>query len=82
MMTRTVVLASVGPGPGASLARRFTAEGRRVGLLARSRKSIELLVEDLPAAGEGLAVSTDLTDAEAVREDFAAGWRPGRSTCS
>ena len=71
-MTRTVIIAGVGPGLGASLARRFAAEGCRVGLFARSREYIESLAENLPDAGEGLAVPTDLTDVEAVREGFAA----------
>lgn len=55
-MTRTVVIVCVGPGLGAPLVRRFAAEGRRVGLFARSRGYIESLAEDLPAAGEGLVV--------------------------
>jgi len=71
-VTHTAVIAGVGPGLGASLARRFAAEGCRVGLFARSREYIESLADDLPDAGEGLAVPTDLTDVEQIREGFAA----------
>jgi NAD(P)-dependent dehydrogenase (short-subunit alcohol dehydrogenase family) len=71
-MTRTAVVAGVGPGLGESLARKFAAEGCRVALFARSTEYIEKLAADLPAPGEGLAVTTDLTDVEAIREGFAA----------
>ena len=71
-MTRTAVVAGVGPGLGASLARRFAAEGCQVALFARSAEYIEELAADLPGPGEGLAVPTDLTDVEAVRSGFDA----------
>ncbi|MFB6081632.1 MAG: SDR family NAD(P)-dependent oxidoreductase [Halanaeroarchaeum sp.] len=69
-MTRTVVIAGVGPGLGESLARRFAAEGCRVALFARSAEYIEGLADELPDPGEGVAVQTDLTDVEAVRDGF------------
>jgi NAD(P)-dependent dehydrogenase (short-subunit alcohol dehydrogenase family) len=71
-MTRTAVIAGVGPGLGESLARTFAAEGCRVALFARSAEYIEALADDLPEPGEGLAVPTDLTDVEAVRSGFDA----------
>lgn len=71
-MTRTAVIAGVGPGLGESLARRFAAEGCRVALFARSAEYIETLADDLPEPGEGLAVPTDLTDVDAIREGFDA----------
>jgi short-subunit dehydrogenase len=37
-MSRTAVIAGVGPGLGASLARRFVEEDCQVGLFARSTK--------------------------------------------
>ncbi len=67
-MSRTAVIAGVGPGLGASLAQRISAEGCRVALFARSDEYIESLAEDLP--GEALAVPTDLTDIAAVRSGF------------
>lgn len=69
-MTHTAVIAGVGPGLGESLARRFAAEGCRVALFARSTEYIDELDDDLPEPGEGLAVPTDLTDADAIREGF------------
>ncbi|MFC5135247.1 MULTISPECIES: SDR family NAD(P)-dependent oxidoreductase [Haloferacaceae] len=71
-MTRTVVVAGVGPGLGASIARRFAAEGCRVALFARSAGYIEELAADLPEPGEGLAVPVDLTDVDAIRDGFDA----------
>jgi NAD(P)-dependent dehydrogenase (short-subunit alcohol dehydrogenase family) len=71
-MTRTAVIAGVGPGLGESLARTFAAEGCRVALFARSAEYIEALADDLPEPGKGLAVPTDLTDVKAVRSGFDA----------
>ena len=41
-------------------------------LFARSTEYIEGLAADLPDPGEGLAVTVDLTDVEAIREGFDA----------
>ncbi|CDK37812.1 SDR family NAD(P)-dependent oxidoreductase [Halorubrum sp. AJ67] len=71
-MSRTAVIAGVGPGLGESLARRFAAEGCQVALFARSTDYIEELATDLPDSGEGLAVTTDLTDVEQIEEGFDA----------
>lgn len=70
-MTQTAVIAGVGDGLGASLARKFAAEGCQVALFARSTEYIDELAEDLPDPGEGLAVQTDLTDVEQIRDGFA-----------
>jgi len=69
-MTHTAVVAGVGPGLGASLARRFVDEGCQVGLFARSPDYVEELSADLGADAVGVAV--DVTDADAVREGFEA----------
>ncbi|MDS0277475.1 SDR family NAD(P)-dependent oxidoreductase [Halomicroarcula sp. S1AR25-4] len=67
-MSRTAVVAGVGPGLGASLARRFVAEDCRVGLFARSEDYVTDLADDI---GErAIAVPTDVTDPEAVAEGF------------
>jgi len=71
-MTRTAVIAGVGPGLGESLARTFASEGCRVALFARSTDYIEELAADLPEPGEGLAVPTDLADVDQIREGFDA----------
>ncbi|WP_049901600.1 SDR family NAD(P)-dependent oxidoreductase [Halococcus agarilyticus] len=70
-MTRTVVVAGVGPGLGASIVRKFAAEGCDVGLFARSAKFVEDLADELDEApGDALAVPTDVTDPEAVAAGF------------
>jgi NAD(P)-dependent dehydrogenase (short-subunit alcohol dehydrogenase family) len=69
-MTRTAVVAGVGPGLGAAVARRFAREGCRVALLARTESFLTDLAAELDGEGEGLAVPTDLTDATAVESAF------------
>ena len=71
-MPPTAVIAGVGPGLGASLARTFAREGCSVALFARSTDYIADLAADLPEPGEGLAVTCDLADPEQVREGFDA----------
>ena len=63
------VVAGVGPGNGAALARRFAAAGYAVALLARSRDSFaELLVQIESARG----YPCDVGDAGSVEAAFAA----------
>lgn len=77
-MPRTAVVAGVGPGLGASIARTFANEGCRVALLARSEEYLEELAAELRRGpGDGLAVPTDLADPaqisrafETVREEY------------
>ncbi|MBZ6495911.1 SDR family NAD(P)-dependent oxidoreductase [Natrinema longum] len=69
-MTGTAVIAGVGPGLGASIARKFVAEGCRVGLFARSADFLEELAADL--GDDALAVPTDITDPDAVEAGFRA----------
>ncbi len=72
-MTRTAVVAGVGPGLGESLARKFAAEGCAVGLLARSADYLDDLAADLRDAGHDVvAVPTDLTAPEQVAAGFDA----------
>jgi NAD(P)-dependent dehydrogenase (short-subunit alcohol dehydrogenase family) len=68
-MTRTAVIAGVGPGLGESIARRFVAEDCRVALLARTAAYVEGLADDLGAAA--LAVPTDLTEPAEISAAFA-----------
>ena len=70
-MARTAVIAGVGPGLGASLARKFASEGCRVGLLARSEEYITTLAEELRSTdGDALAVPTDLADPGQIATAF------------
>ena len=66
-MTRTAVVAGVGPGLGASLARRFDSEGCDVALFARSSGFVDELADELDS---GLAVTVDVADREAVEAAF------------
>ncbi|MWG36662.1 SDR family NAD(P)-dependent oxidoreductase [Halomarina oriensis] len=67
-MSRTAVVAGVGPGLGAALARRFVTEGCQVGLFARSEGFLTDLADEL--GSDALAVPADITDPEQVREGF------------
>ena len=70
-MARTVVIAGVGPGLGASLARKFATEGCQVGLFARSGTYLDGLATDLSeTAGDALAVPTDLADPDEIAAGF------------
>ena len=72
-MAQTVVVAGVGPGLGASLVRKFAAEGCSVGMFARSANYLDELEADLgDEAGEVLSVPTDVTDPDAVGAGFEA----------
>jgi len=73
-MTQTAIIAGVGPGLGASIARKFVDEGCQVGLFARSADYLEELADDLD--DDALGVPTDVTDPDAVE----AGFREVRDT--
>lgn len=71
-MARTAVIAGVGPGLGESVARKFTAEGLDVGLLARSEDYVTELAADLRDRGhEAVAAPGDITQEADVAEAFA-----------
>ena len=59
----------VGPGNGASLARRFAAEGYAVALLARRPDTTTTLAASLPAAR---AYACDVADPASVSAAFAS----------
>jgi NAD(P)-dependent dehydrogenase (short-subunit alcohol dehydrogenase family) len=66
------VIAGVGPGLGASLARKFANEGCRVALLARSADFLEALSKELRRRGtEVLSIPTDIGVADQVTGAFA-----------
>ena len=69
-MTRTAIVAGVGPGLGAALARKFVEEGCRVGLFARSAEYIDDLAAEL--GEDAVAVPTDITDPQQVEAGFEA----------
>lgn len=72
-MTKTAVIAGVGAGLGASLAKKFASEGCRVALLARSPVYIDTLAAELREAGTmSLALPTDITDPLQIADSFSA----------
>lgn len=62
---RVCLVAGVGPGTGAALARRFTAGGYRVALVARSADRLAELERELPGSR---AFPTDLADPDQVAQ--------------
>lgn len=59
----------VGPGNGAALARRFTADGYAIALMARSAKNTSALAEEL---ADARSFACDVGDAASVASAFAA----------
>ncbi|MEZ0254571.1 MAG: SDR family NAD(P)-dependent oxidoreductase [Chthoniobacter sp.] len=70
---RVAVIAGVGSGLGASLARRFAQEGCRVALLARSPDYLDRLATEITGAhgaGAAIAIPCDLADPEQIGAAF------------
>ncbi|EXJ94300.1 7-alpha-hydroxysteroid dehydrogenase [Capronia coronata CBS 617.96] len=64
------VVAGVGPGTGASVARRF-AQKYSVALLARKSANIDPVVEEITAAGgKAIGISADCSDGKSVKKAF------------
>ena len=69
---QVAVIAGVGPGLGASLARKFAKEGCRIALLARSSEFLERLSGELRRDGtDTLAIPVDVSKAEQVNAAFS-----------
>ncbi len=62
-VARTCVVIGIGPGNGASIARRFAAEGDKVALVARSRDVIDALAAELPGS---VAIPADAGDPASI----------------
>ena len=61
------IVAGVGPGLGASLARAFSGEGYSVGLFSRKAESSQLVAAQIAAnGGKALVIPVDVTDRKAV----------------
>lgn len=71
-MSRTAVVAGVGPRIGESVAWKFAAEGCSVGLFARSEDYLDELANELTEETDGtaIAVPTDITDPAQVEAGF------------
>ena len=65
------VIAGVGPGLGASLARKFAKEGSRVAVLARSSDFVESLREEIRRHGTQIvAIRADIAESDDVAAAF------------
>jgi NAD(P)-dependent dehydrogenase (short-subunit alcohol dehydrogenase family) len=63
----TAIIAGVGPGTGAALARAFTREGFAVGLLSRRAESSDPVAKEINGAGgKAVVVPTDVTRRQSV----------------
>jgi NAD(P)-dependent dehydrogenase (short-subunit alcohol dehydrogenase family) len=60
------IVIGAGPGIGASVVRRFSREGLAVGVIARSRATVDSVVASLDGA-DALGVTADVTDEEGLR---------------
>lgn len=69
MAKKVCAVVGVGPGNGASLARRFSAEGYQVALLSRKTEYSGQLAEEL---GNAKAYACDVADADSVEQAFTA----------
>src|SRR5262245_1165320 len=65
----TAVVAGVGPGLGASLARALAKEGYALALLSRHAESAQPVADEIKAqGGQVMVISVDVTSAEGVRQ--------------
>ena len=62
-MKPLAIVTGVGPGTGASIVRRFAADGYRVAMLARDFDRLAALAQEIP---EAVAVPVDVSDAGAL----------------
>lgn len=62
------LVTGVGPGTGASVARRFAEGGYRVAMLARNAERLAALAKEIP---DSIAVTCDVTDATALEQVIA-----------
>jgi len=70
-MSKTAVIAGVGPGLGASLVNKFAREGCRVGMFARSGDYLEDLAKEAKESGmDVLPVAIDITQPNQVADGF------------
>ena len=72
MNQKVALIAGVGPGTGASLARAFAGEGYAVALLSRHADSSKPVAEQIRAqGGTAVVMPTDVTDRQSVNGTVA-----------
>ena len=82
-MPNSIIIIGAGPNLGAAVARRFGREGLSVGLVARDKRKLAVIEEELAAHEIDSAYATaDIRDPEALSgaiESLAEAW--DRSRC-
>lgn len=82
MSTPFAIIAGVGPGTGAAVARKFSA-AYPVALLARNPANYEDAVKDIQAAGgKAIGISTDVSDAKSVQDAIAKSQKEFGDRCA
>ncbi|KAL8994547.1 MAG: hypothetical protein Q9169_005511 [Polycauliona sp. 2 TL-2023] len=82
MATPFAIIAGVGPGTGAAVARRFAAT-YPVALMARNPANYEDAVKDIRAAGgKAIGISTDVSDAKSVKDAVAKSQQEFGDNCA
>ena len=69
-MPEVAVVAGVGPGLGASLVRKFAAEGCHVGMLARSEDALTAIADGVPSQTTILGSPTDISEPSSGSKAF------------
>ncbi|MCM0614007.1 SDR family NAD(P)-dependent oxidoreductase [Marinobacter sediminum] len=69
-MSSVCVVVGVGPGNGEALVRRFSQEGYRVAMLARSQDYLESLAKGIPDTHVFQCDATDLSQVESTFQDI------------
>ncbi len=73
MSAEVVVITGASAGVGRATARRFAADGARIGLIARGRAGLEACAREVrEAGGQALVLPCDVSDADAVEAAAAA----------
>jgi len=68
---KVAIVAGVGPGTGAAVARAFSKIGYSIALLARREESLKPVQDEITAAGgQAISFPTDISDAESVKKTF------------
>jgi NAD(P)-dependent dehydrogenase (short-subunit alcohol dehydrogenase family) len=70
--SKVAVVLGVGPGLGATVARRFASQGFTLGLMARSSEKLTPIQTEIEkSGGTALSIPADATDPASVTEAFA-----------